>query len=122
MARVEFLDDRVVIHNKGLRRLLTIVGTITVRYEAIASVEVGLRDLPAWHTWRVGYNPGFGRRRAGIFWWQGGKWFLDVDDPARTLVAHLKPGAGYDAVAVTVDDPEGLAAELRRSAAKAGRR
>ena len=120
MARMELLDDRVVIHNERLRRLLTIVGTITARYEAVASVEVGLRELPAWYTWRVGYNPGFGARRAGIFWWQGGKWFMDVDDPARTLVVHLEPDAGYDVVAVTVDDPDTLAAELRRRAGLAG--
>jgi hypothetical protein len=38
---------------------------------------------------------------------------MDVDDPARTLVLHLKPGAGYGAVAVAVDDPEQVAAEIR---------
>jgi hypothetical protein len=116
MARVELLEDRFVIHNHGLRRLLTIVGTITVRYEAVAGVQVGLEEVPPWFTWRIGYNPGFSSRRAGIFWWRGGKWFLDVVDPGRTLVVHLKPGAGYDAVGVTVDDPTALAAELRSRA------
>ena len=114
MAQVELLDDRLVIHNEGLRRLLTVVGTITVRYEAIESVEVGLDEVPPWFTWRVGFNPGLGARRAGIFWWRGKKWFLDVDDPARTVVIHLKPGAGYGAIAVTVDDPESVAAALRK--------
>jgi hypothetical protein len=116
MARVELLDDRVVIHNEGWRRLLTIAGTITVRYEAVASIEIGLDEAPPWFTLRVGYNPGFGSRRAGIFWWRGKKWFMDVDDPKRTLVVQIKPGAGYDAIAVTVDDPEALAAELRFAA------
>jgi hypothetical protein len=115
-ARVDLLDDRFVIRNDGMRRLLTIAGTITVRYEAVASVEVGLDEVPPWFTWRIGFNPGLGSRRAGIFWWRGRKWFMDVDDPARTLVVHLKPGAGYDAIAVTVDDPEALAAELRSKA------
>jgi hypothetical protein len=113
MAEVELLDDRFVIRNEGLRRLLTIAGTITVRYEAVESVEIGLDEAPPWFTWRIGYNPGVGSRRAGIFWWRGAKWFMDVDDPKRTLVIHLKPGAGYGAIAVTVDDPEALAAELR---------
>ena len=113
MARVELLDDHFVIRNEGLRRLLTIVGSISVRYEAVASVDVGLDGAPPWFTWRVGFNAGVGTRRAGIFWWGGKKWFLDVSDPARALVVHLKPGAGYDAIAVTVDDAEGLAAELR---------
>jgi hypothetical protein len=117
MARVELLDDRFEVHNEGLRRLLTVVGTIAARYEAVESVEVGLEQVPPWYAPRVGYNPGLGSRRAGIFWWRGKKWFLDVEDPARTLVVGLKPGAGYDAIAVTVDGPGELAAALR---AKAG--
>jgi hypothetical protein len=116
MARVELFDDRFVIHNDGLRRLLTIVGSVTVRYEAISYVEVGLDGVPGWFTWRIGFNAGVGSRRAGIFWWRGNKWFMDVSDPARTLVVHLKPGAGYDATAVTVDEPAALAAELRSRA------
>ena len=59
MARVELLDDRFVIHNEGMRRLLTIVGTITVRYEAVESVDVGLGEVPPWLTRRIGFNPGF---------------------------------------------------------------
>ena len=113
MARVELLDDRFAIHNEGARRLLTIVGTITVRYEAVESVGVGLDGVPPWLTRRIGFNPGFGSRRAGVFWWRGKKWFMDVSDPARTIVVHLKQGAGYDAIAVTADDPGTLAAELR---------
>jgi hypothetical protein len=120
MARVELFDDRFVIHNEGLRRLLTIVGSVTVRYEAIAYVEVGLDEVPGWFTWRIGFNAGVGLRRAGIFWWRGKKWFLDVNDPARTLVVHLKPGAGYGAIAVTVDAPAALAADLRSRAGLAG--
>ena len=116
MARVELFDDRFVIHNEGLRRLLTIVGSVTVRYEAIAFVEVGLDKVPGLFTRRIGFNAGLGSRRAGIFWWRGKKWFMDVNDPAHTLVAHLKPGAGYDAIAVTVDEPATLAAEIRSRA------
>ncbi len=113
MARVELHDDHFVIRNEGLRRLLTIVGSISVRYEAVALVAVGLDEVPPWFTWRLGFNAGLGTRRAGIFWWGGKKWFLDITDPARALVVQLKTGAGYDALAVTVDDPEVLAAELR---------
>ena len=101
MTRVELLDDRFVIHNERMRRLLTIVGTITVRYEAVESVGIGLGGVPPWFTRRIGFNPGLGSRRAGIFWWRGKKWFLDVSDPARTIV--------------TVDDAETLAAELIHS-------
>jgi hypothetical protein len=116
MARVELLDDYFVVENHGLRRLLTIVGRVTVRYEAVASVEVGLDEVPRWSTWRLGYNPGVGSRRAGVFWWRGKRWFMDVSDPERTLVVHLKPGVGYEAIAVTVDYPEALAADLRSRA------
>ena len=119
VARVELLDDVFVIRNEGFRRLLTIVGTLTVRYEAVASVDVGLEDVPPWYTRRIGFNAGIGSRRAGIFWWRGEKWFLDVHDPARALVVRLKRGAGYDAIAVTVDDAAALAAELRASASRA---
>lgn len=113
MSRVELHADHFVIRNEGLRRLLTIVGSISLRYEAVASVAVGLDEVPPWFTWRVGFNAALGTRRAGIFWWRGKKWFLDISDPARALVVDLKTGAGYDAIAVSVDDPEELAAELR---------
>jgi hypothetical protein len=116
MDRIELLDDRFVIRNQGLHRLLTIVGDVTIRYEAIASVDVGLDGVPPWFTWRVGYSTGVGSHRSGIFWWRGQKWFMDVRDPARTLVVELKPGSGYDAVAITLDTAEVVAAELRRAA------
>jgi hypothetical protein len=120
MDRIELLEDRFVVHNRGLHRLLTIVGDVTIRYEAIASVGVGLDDVPPWFTWRVGYSPGIGSHRSGVFWWRGQKWFMDVRDPARTLVVSLKPGAGYDAIAVTLDDAALVAAELERAASPAG--
>jgi hypothetical protein len=116
MARVHLLDDRFLIRNEGLRRLLTVMGTVPVRYEAVGSVHVGLDEVPPWYTWRVGFNPGVGSRRAGIFWWRGKKWFMDVSDPARTLVVQLKPGAGYDAVALTVENPQTIATEIRARA------
>jgi hypothetical protein len=114
--RIELLDDRFVIRNRGLHRLLTIVGDVTIRYEAIASVDVGLDGVPPWFAWRVGYSTGLGSHRAGIFWWQGKKWFLDVRDPSRTLVVEVKPGSGYDAVAITLDAAELVAADLKRAA------
>jgi len=114
--RIELLDDRFVIRNRGLRRLLVIVGDVTIRYEAIASVAVGIDAVPPWFTWRVGYSTGVGSHRGGIFWWVGKKWFMDVRDPARTLVVELKPGAGYDAIAVTLDAAELVASELRQAA------
>jgi hypothetical protein len=113
MARVQFLADRFVIRNDGLRRLLTVAGSIPVRYEAIDSVKVGLDAVPPWYAWRLGFNPGVGSRRAGIFWWQGRKWFLDVSDTDRTVVVTLKPGAPYDAVALTVVDPHLIAQQIR---------
>ncbi len=115
MDRIELLEDRLVIRNRGLHRLLTIVGDVTIRLEAIASVAVGIDAVPPWYAWRLGYSPGIGSHRAGIFWWRGQKWFMDVRDPAGSLVLYLKPGAGYDAVAVTLDDAELVAGELRRA-------
>ena len=51
MARVELFDDRFVIHNEGLRRLLTIVGSVTVRYEAgVYQVESG-STIVMWSSW-----------------------------------------------------------------------
>jgi hypothetical protein len=114
--RIELLDDRFVIRNRGLHRLFTLVGDVTIRYEAIASVDVGLDRVPPWFAWRLGYSTGIGSHRSGIFWWRGKKWFMDVRDPARTLVVHVKPGSGYDAVAVTLDVAEAVAAELQRAA------
>ena len=54
MTRLDLLDDRFVIRNEGWRRLLTVVGNVTVRYEAIASIEIGLHELPGVLTPKAG--------------------------------------------------------------------
>ncbi len=66
MDRIELLDDRFVIRNRGLHRLLTIVGDVTTRYEAIESIDVGLDRVPPWFAWRLGYSTGIGSHRSGI--------------------------------------------------------
>jgi hypothetical protein len=72
MASVDLLDDHLVVRSDGLGRLLTVVSGPGVRYEAIDDVAVGLDALPPWYIWRLGYNPGLGTRRAGVFWWRAG--------------------------------------------------
>jgi hypothetical protein len=67
----------------------------------------------------VGTNTSpFGDTRRGTFWSGGRRLFLDVNDPERAVVLELE-GHPFARVALTVDDPEAFAGQLR---AKAGLR
>ena len=114
LARIVHVDpDGVVVRLTGWTALAALKREVRVPMRAIRSISTG----------RYGAT-GFPHRRhcdpwtdlrAGRFR-RGGSWtFLSFDDRDRVLTLELDrsvPGAAYDVVAVGVDDPDTVAAEI----------
>ena len=111
--RIDFEPDELVVRYAGLDRIATATGEVRVPYESIASVSIGLADPPGALAFRLGLStPPFGTTQRGRFR-EDGRWsFLDVDDRERAVVIDLT-GHDFRRVALTVDDPEAVAASLR---------
>ncbi|HEX2496123.1 MAG TPA: hypothetical protein VHK46_04725 [Gaiellaceae bacterium] len=112
--RIELTKSTVEISLSGLERVLALTKGVTVPYDQIESVEVGLTELPSkWTLQRVGlYDPVTGRRR-GRFDADSRRYFLDLHRPERALVLRLRPGSRFDVVAIETSDAERLAGEIR---------
>jgi hypothetical protein len=114
--RIELLDEELRLHYSGLSMLATTARDVRVPYDAIASVSVGLDSLPGALALKMGLTTApFGDTRRGTFWSGGRRIFLDVNDAERAVVLDLE-GNRNARVALTVDDPETFAAELRSRA------
>jgi hypothetical protein len=114
--RIDLTDDALVLRYSGLAAWARLTGKLTIPYESIRSVRVGIHDLPGMLTPRIGvtFAP-LGDTRRGMFWWQGKRIFLDFSDPQRSVVLDLegRPG-GYDLLALEPEtDPEAFADDLR---------
>jgi hypothetical protein len=114
MARTVRVDsDAVVVRLTGWTALAALKREVRVPMRAIRSVSTerygttGLRIVGTAIPWTD--------IRAGRFR-RGGRWaFLSFDDRDRVLTLELDrsvTGAAYDVVAVGVDDPDALAAEI----------
>jgi hypothetical protein len=114
--RIELLDDRLRIDYLGLEQLLVLRDKIDVRYDHIRAVEVGLDRVPSPWALRLGLSVPWSDRRAGWFWSEGRKLFLDVKDRQRAVVLRLREAAPFDAVAIQVERPDELADALRERA------
>jgi hypothetical protein len=111
--RIDLLEDALLVRYGGLDAVTTLTRTVRVPYASIAGVTVGLRDAPGLLAWRIGLStPPFGTTQRGRFRERGTWSFLDVHDRERTLVLDLA-GHGYGRVALTVDEPQALAEQLR---------
>jgi hypothetical protein len=111
--RIDLLDDALLVRYAGLDAALGLRRHLRVPYASIRSVAVGLGDPPGPLAWRLGLStPPFGTTQRGRFRREGGWSFLDVDDRERALVLDLE-GHEFNRVALTVDDPQALAQQLR---------
>ena len=111
--RIELLDDELRLRYSGLSAVAAVIRSVGIPYSMIRSVSVGLEQLPGTFALRLGTNTSpFGHTRRGTFWSSGRRLFLDVNDPERAVVLELE-GHPYARVALTVDDPEGFAEQLR---------
>jgi hypothetical protein len=111
--RIDLLADALVVSYTGMDAAATLTGRVRVPYDSIRLVRVGLTDPPGALAIRIGTStPPFGTTQRGRFR-ERGRWsFLDVNDRERTVVLDLA-GHEFRRVALTVDDPEPLAARLR---------
>jgi hypothetical protein len=111
--RIDLLDDALLVRYSGLSAAVTLTRSVRMPYSAIGSVSVGLTDPPGALAWKVGLStPPFGTTQRGRFR-EHGRWsFFDVDDRERAIVLDLA-GHEYRRVVLTVDDPNGLAEQIR---------
>src|SRR2546423_15367793 len=100
--RIELLDDRLRIDYLGLEQLLVLRDRIAVPYALIREVEIGLESVPSPWALRLGLSVPWSDRRAGWFWSEGQRLFLDVKDRRRAVVLRLREAAPFDAVAIQV--------------------
>ncbi len=118
--RIDLLDDALLVRYSGAAALSGLRRQVRVPYASIRSIGIGLREAPGALAWRVGLStPPFGTRHHGRVR-EGGRWsFLDVHDRERTVVLELE-GHELGRVALSVDDPQTLAQQLRERASGAG--
>jgi hypothetical protein len=111
--RLDLLDDALLVRYSGLDALVILRRTLRVPYAAVRAVSVGLTDPPGALAWKIGLStPPFGTRQQGRFR-EHGRWsFFDVSDRERAVVVDLD-GHEFRRVALTVDDPAGVAERLR---------
>jgi len=114
--RIELTPEELVVHWDGLSSLAALARELRIPWESVSAVSIGLDPLPGALAVRVGMNTGpFGETRRGTFWSGGRRLFLDVNDGERAVVLDLEEHR-YARVALTVDDPEGFAAQIRARA------
>ena len=111
---IDVLEGAVRIRYSGLDRLLAFREDVTVPFEELEDVHVGLDDPPSvWTPWRLGLADPISGRRLGRFWADGRRYFLDLKNPGRALVLKLRGGASFDVVAVEADNADELAARIK---------
>jgi hypothetical protein len=111
--RIELLDDRLRVDYLGLEQLVVLRDKIDVPYDVIEKVEIGLERVPSPWALRLGLAVPWSDRRAGRFWSDGQRLFLDVKDRRRAVVLRVRGGEPYDVLAIEPPQPEELAAALR---------
>ena len=110
MADLEIVDNKLIVHIRGVDKFFALTSRLEVPLEHISSVEVNPVDAhQIWHGLRVGTNlPGV--ITAGRFLQSGGWAFWDVHDPDRAVGIRLHD-EHYAKLIVGVDNPQ-LTAEL----------
>lgn len=111
---IAFGEDALDIRYTGLDRLIVFLRRLRVPYSRIASVEIGLEQVPRFPAWRVGTAVPFTDIWRGRFGGQGERWFMDFHDRRKAVVARLRPSSDdrLTIVALQTEDPEEFAAEL----------
>lgn len=115
MAHIEIDGRELVVHMKGIDRILALKSELRVPLSHVLSVQPRPADIPsAWMALRVPGTFVPGVIAAGTFLTPDGKVFFDVHDPHQTIEIDLHDEF-YEKVIVQVDDPE-RDAELIRQA------
>jgi hypothetical protein len=112
MADLEIVDNKLIVHIRGVDKFFVLASRLEVPLEHISSVEVNPAEAhQIWHGLRVGTNlPGV--ITAGRFLQSGGWAFWDVHDPKRSIAIYLHDDS-YARVVIGVNDPEAVASAIR---------
>jgi hypothetical protein len=116
MPTLEVQDDRVVVQFNGLQAVMALARQVSVPLPDIRMVEVVPNGWDIDLGWRVG-GTGIPRRLAfGRYRRRGGiRTFAAVYCGEPALVIETS-GGDWDRLAVTLDDPEAAAAQVRAAA------
>jgi hypothetical protein len=112
MADLEIVENKLIVHIRGVDKFFALASRLEVPLEHISSVEVNPAEAhQIWHGLRVGTNlPGV--ITAGRFL-QSGEWaFWDVHDPNSSIAIYLQDDS-YARVVIGVDDPDAAASAIR---------
>jgi hypothetical protein len=112
MADLEIVDNKLIVHIRGVDKFFVLASRLEVPLEHISSVEVNPAEAhQIWHGLRVGTNlPGV--ITAGRFLQSGGWAFWDVHDPKSSIAIYLHDDS-YARVVIGVNDPEAVASAIR---------
>jgi hypothetical protein len=114
MADLEIVDNKLIVHIRGVDKFFVLASRLEVPLEHISSVEVNPAEAhQIWHGLRVGTNlPGV--ITAGRFLQSGGWAFWDVHDPNSAIAIYLHDDS-YARVVIGVSDPEAAASDIREA-------
>jgi hypothetical protein len=110
-ATVTVLDGDVRVTLAGPAALAALKRELRFPLASVRSVSAGPFEERPWRL--LGTAEPFTRKRYGRFRRGGRRFFLALNGHGPTLLLELERArAGYDAVAVTLDDAERVAAEI----------
>ena len=112
MAELQIVENRLIVHIRGVDKFFALASRLEVPLEHISSVAVNPAEAhQIWHGLRIGTNlPGV--ITAGRFL-QSGEWaFWDVHDPNSAIAIYLHDDS-YARVVIGVNNPELAASAIR---------
>ena len=134
MAKIEITPTSLVVQIEGFDRFLALISGLSggvkarleVPLEHVGAVDPSVPEAhQTWKGWTVAalsvpHSVTVGRL-IHVFGDRSGEWsFWDVTDPDKAIAIHLHD-EHYARLVIGVDDPAGVAAEIARAVAAAGR-
>lgn len=115
MADLEIAGDKLIVHIRGVDKVLALASRLEISLRHISSVEIDPAEAhEVFHGLRMGGTNVPGVITAGRFL-QGGQWaFWDVHDPAHSIAIYLHDDS-YARLVIGVDDPRAAVATIRRA-------
>jgi hypothetical protein len=113
VASIEIADHELIVHIRGIDRLVALETRIAIPLQHIASVELNPREAhDIFHGLRMGGTNVPGVITAGRFVQQGEWSFWDVHDPNKSIAIRLHDDA-YAKLVIGVDEPESTLSAIR---------
>lgn len=119
MSEVEVAGSSLIVHIKGVHKLLALKSNLEVPLEHVVGIEWDSQTArKGWSSsWFSGLWVGTrapGRLRAGHFYEGDGWTFWDVGDPEKAVLVRLE-NERYKRLVVEVSDPAATVAAVRKA-------